>query len=868
MPIIRDATFAYESVTTDAGLTIPMCAYAANDLLFAIAVGDTGAPTWGCSNGVGTWTQLFNRNNTCSLAVYWKYAAGSGEGDVVFTSTVNETYSGCVISIRDVYQGYSGGSPPVQSNTTQASSTRFTLPTITTSADDSLVLAVVSSSSTAPSIHFVESALQELIKVDGSNEGLGVGWFFQKATGTTTAYNVGAMVGGAGSKAVIEVRAPAGGATVIPTYPVSDSSIYLSPSMGIAFDGNTAYAATADTNFGTSIAGFTTVDGTVAASVADIGIDVGSFMSFAGLTNAASATNVSGAEGVVAAARYNVGSRNILTHFRHSTPVQNQRLSPVTSGKGVWFGMRSGTTAGQNWKVWQVHGADVDHPNGAVRPIVVNATNTDTIATNGTLSSSDVRGYGVWTAGLGALTQQVAFGPLWAMDTIILAGGNSSEPMDIPTIIKAAASYKNRYSSVLQGTAQMLCLQDIQFGNGGTNPIYLKLESTAIELPSKKNSSKKLVNYNGVDNSIGFTYYAGSSDTIIHRNSVISSPSRYKWGLHASSSTSASYDFSGLAVIGAGTISLARAVTITELTINDYSTLDVTGLTLNSGTILNPPATSASITTGTSAVLNQCTINVSTVTAGNWWWAGADPTTIFTNCAFTGGGGHALSISATGGSSITLTGNTWTGFGADGTTGAALLFTAGSGTVTVNIAGGTIPTYKATGMTINFVNPRTVRVTAKDADTGAVISGARVALYTTTGASVTIARTGSTATVTHASHGYLTGQKVVILGADQGEYNGIKTITVTGGGEYTYTISGTPTTPATGTITSHRSILDADTNGSGVVENTAFPYMSDLAVTGRVRKGSAPTYYKSTPVSGTITSAAGFDTTAFMIKDE
>lgn len=173
---------------------------------------------------------------------------------------------------------------------------------------------------------------------------------------------------------MIECRAPAGGSTVIPPYPVSDASILLSPNLGIAYDSNTALAATADTNFGTSIAGKTCNDGTVAVAVADIGIDSGSFMSFCGVTNAAAANTMGGAEGVVAAARYSVGDRNILTHFRHATPVQNQRLSPLFSGRGVWFGMRSGTTAGTNWKVWQVHGSDAPLVPGYVQPIVVNGT--------------------------------------------------------------------------------------------------------------------------------------------------------------------------------------------------------------------------------------------------------------------------------------------------------------------------------------------------------------------------------------------------------------------------------------------------------------------------------------------------------------
>jgi hypothetical protein len=70
-----------------------------------------------------------------------------------------------------------------------------------------------------------------------------------------------------------------------------------------------------------------------------------------------------------------------------------------------------------------------------------------------------------------------------------------------------------------------------------------------------------------------------------------------------------------------------------------------------------------------------------------------------------------------------------------------------------------------------------------------------------------ITRTGSTATATTAApHGYSTGNTVRIAGADQTEYNGPFTITVTGTTTFTYTVGGTPTTPATGTMTAGKGV--------------------------------------------------------------
>lgn len=64
-----------------------------------------------------------------------------------------------------------------------------------------------------------------------------------------------------------------------------------------------------------------------------------------------------------------------------------------------------------------------------------------------------------------------------------------------------------------------------------------------------------------------------------------------------------------------------------------------------------------------------------------------------------------------------------------------------------------------------------------------------------------ITRSGSTATFTASTnHDLVTGDQVLIVGATQTEYNGTFTVTVTGNTTFTYTVSGAPATPATGTI--------------------------------------------------------------------
>ena len=65
-----------------------------------------------------------------------------------------------------------------------------------------------------------------------------------------------------------------------------------------------------------------------------------------------------------------------------------------------------------------------------------------------------------------------------------------------------------------------------------------------------------------------------------------------------------------------------------------------------------------------------------------------------------------------------------------------------------------------------------------------------------------ITSSASTATLTTTiAHGLSSNMYVKVAGADQTEYNGIHQVTVTGSSAFTYAITGSPASPATGTIT-------------------------------------------------------------------
>ncbi len=109
------------------------------------------------------------------------------------------------------------------------------------------------------------------------------------------------------------------------------------------------------------------------------------------------------------------------------------------------------------------------------------------------------------------------------------------------------------------------------------------------------------------------------------------------------------------------------------------------------------------------------------------------------------------------------------------------------------------------------------------------------------GVLVTITRSSTTATVTSVTrpHGFTNGQSILISGADQSEYNGVKTITWISATQFSFTVTVTaaaaasPASPAT---------------GSPVLEVDNFPY-SDMAILNDASDNTAFTININSPAA-------------------
>lgn len=314
------------------------------------------------------------------------------------------------------------------------------------------------------------------------------------------------------------------------------------------------------------------------------------------------------------------------------------------------------------------------------------------------------------------------------------------------------------------------------------------------------------------------------------------------------------------------------SVTMTNMTVDRASpiTLD-SAVSWIGGTIKNSGQITAS-----GATLQNLDIRNSTATTA-LLWAIADPTLRISGTSFTSAGtGHGLEITGTP-ANITLTNNSWTGYTAASGGNEAVYINTSAGSMNLTISGGTVPSVRvAAGVNVTIIeSARTVKVSAVDVggtavtDTNVFVKASSTAAFPFR-VSVSIERSVSTATVTHSTHGLATNDLVLIEGCTEPEYNGVFSITKIDDNSYSYTVSGSPATPAGGSPKSTFVFLKGSANaGAGNNEiSMSRSIPSSQPVIGWARKATSGTRYKEGAIAGTVSSTDNTSFSAVMIEDE
>lgn len=334
-------------------------------------------------------------------------------------------------------------------------------------------------------------------------------------------------------------------------------------------------------------------------------------------------------------------------------------------------------------------------------------------------------------------------------------------------------------------------------------------------------------------------------------------------------------DWTGISISSLSTVSKGRVLVTdnADVNIDSCTFTDMNTFTFQSNsTILNSVFRRDGLVTQGSAVFNGCTFDKPSGTIGI---TGASTTiSSVSNSSFISGGtGHAIEITGSA-ANVTLTNVNFSGYAASsGSTGNEAVFVnIATGSMNLTITGGTTPSVRTAGALVTVISGAvSVDLTATNIS-GTPIQDAQVLVEAAgaplpTLASVTIVNSGTTSTVTHTGHGLSTNDKVKIKGASHYQNNGVFSITKINNDSYSYTMPSAPGSNPTGTITCTFVFLSGVTGVDGTISMSRV-ISSNQLVTGWVRKSSGSPYYKTAPVSGTVSSTSGASFTALLISDE
>lgn len=288
------------------------------------------------------------------------------------------------------------------------------------------------------------------------------------------------------------------------------------------------------------------------------------------------------------------------------------------------------------------------------------------------------------------------------------------------------------------------------------------------------------------------------------------------------------------------------------------------------------------------ASMNGCSILTPTVAAGSGavlYNLAADPDGEMDNMTFSQGtNAHsAIEFGTSVTADITLRGMDFTGFGStDDVNGAIFKFLATTGSLNLNLVGcttdGTFSVDDSAGITVTvIISPVTEKVNVKDTG-GTNIQNARVLVETAEvdaageifeAAVTSLTQSAGTAVcTTTAAHGLVTGDKVVIRGAQPDGYNKVATVTVSSTTVFTYTVSSSLSSPATGTPVVSFVALHGLTDVNGDI-SASRTWTSAQAVKGWVRKINAVSpFYKQGDIAYTIDTTNGNTTNVVLQPDE
>lgn len=505
-------------------------------------------------------------------------------------------------------------------------------------------------------------------------------------------------------------------------------------------------------------------------------------------------------------------------------------LNTSTTSSGLMVKIESGAS---DYVTWHIAGSDTW--GGEWKAFVIDVNNTaDTFSVTGTLDLSAV-------TKISFLTDNSNSGNIRIVDNTAIDAVRFGTGLTLTGttfgLADAAADDElvaNKYGILQNIDGNIHCQGRITIGNGATTTTF--------------NSTDEEIVFKDVIVSAGLYKYdfVGSGNTSVVQGFVAKGAGAATFVVDASD-TAADLTLSGSTFIRAGLIDFASTSDVQSTVFNNCDQIVPSTGVFTNNTISNFVGTTGSVLFP-STDANISGLSIINCDNGIEYDSGSDSTSpAFDDITFDDAGGN-YDVNNTSGAEISISKNN----------------------------GSNPNSYNPGGDIVNFLGASVITsITVKDADDASLVSDARVLAWVADGVNfpyqetVTITGSGTTATVTHTTHGLSTNDNVYIEGTTLEEnYHGAYQITVTDANTYTYTTAQTVvTTPASGTITSTFVLLHAATTGTGIVTDTRV-IGSDQLFNYRVRKSTTSPLYRQGAGQDTSTSTGGKAITVNLVSDE
>lgn len=658
----------------------------ANDILIAIVTVDSGTATIAGSS----WADLPSSPSspvTQGTIVYLKYIKAAGSSETL-TLTTGDAYTCGIYVFRDVdgttpFDGVAPKFAGVGSATTTPVNE-----SITPTTADSLIFYAICQDGTTPQV-LSDPGVMFIDNFDSTgttattSSNQAAAWYYQRSAAATPVANWSSSVSAVYVRITVTMKNASGGR--IPAY-IDDSSspgTRLTCGHHVATQNNISYSASGSFQVTANI-GSKTLTQAAAANGADFGINV--YANAVTSSAAATATTtLTGPELVLTSGR-NLSTGLICGSVIAGTPKQGGFGIGTIEQGGVIMRIASGAN---NWNAYQVAARNsIPAPNQRCVFAIQAGYNGSDYAegSSGAAAASSIT-YIQMLRNAPSFSSQIYVSELHQVFTQIVAGGDTNNPIDVSGMVDIGQSFR---LPVIQqaGPSGLLSFVPIQIGGG--DAVNFQIDAGALEFPRRADTQEKEIAYHAADNTLGLSLAGKSGDVIKFTNSIITSPTPYYFEIHSAATSAATWDLSGLVVVGA-TVTLRNVMTFDSLAFASCLSLTISNCAIQNSKISKVPAGNDTLITNASSTIHSCIIDVSAVTSGNRWCSVANPE-IFENNTFIGGGGHAIRITSAG--TYDFIGNVFTGFGTTGTNGAAIYNDSG-GSVTLNITGGgSTPTYR------------------------------------------------------------------------------------------------------------------------------------------------------------------------------